>query len=104
MSSPSPTVALADKVKLPIEACDDTSRSPEPQRLSARKLRAFELNRTGEDRPELAWIELAGDLDAILAGQRGLEMLDRELAVTRPRDAAVEIADEIAAKAGLLDS
>jgi hypothetical protein len=47
--------------------------------------------------------QLAGNLDAIIAGQRGLEMLDLELAVTG-REIGGEIADEIAAEAGLIDT
>ncbi len=37
LSSPSPMLALAVKVKSPIEACPDMSRSPAAQRVSGRK-------------------------------------------------------------------
>ena len=75
------------------------ARAPAAQRAQAR---AFELHRAGEHGSELAMGQLAGNLDAVIAGQRGLEMLDLEAAVAG-RDSGIEIADEIAAKPGLID-
>ncbi len=75
------------------------SRGPAGQRPEAR---AFELDGASEDRAELAAAQESGRLDTIAAGEHGLEALDRQGALFRG-EREVERADEITAKAGLLD-
>ena len=95
-------VAFADSVKLPIEACHDTSRSPAPQRLSARKPEPSSFTGPANTGPNLPWVSLPETSMRFLPGSVGLEMLDLDRAVAGgERD--IEIADEIAAKARLIE-
>ena len=66
------------------------------------ELRAVELDRTDKHRTELAAGEAARGLDAVIAGEHGLEALDRERAVFAG-EREIDRADQIAAKSRLLD-
>ncbi len=66
------------------------------------ELRPCDLDRAGEDRAELALSELSRRLDAVVAGQHGLEALNSQRA-TFGGESEIDRADQIAAKSGLVD-
>jgi hypothetical protein len=65
------------------------------------ELRAGKRDRTDKDRTELAAGKAASGLDAIIAGEHGLEALDRERTVLLA--SARSPRRQVAAKAALLD-
>ncbi len=93
LSSPSPMLALAVKVKSPTEACPDMSRSPAAQRVSGRKPEPSTLTgpaNTGPNsprlsRPEVSMAFLPGST-ALRRSMASTPSLAASAMSTRPRD------------------
>ncbi len=90
------------KLKSPTEACPDTSRSPAAQRVSGLSFEPSSLTGPTKTGPNSPRVKAAGGLDAVIAGQHGLEALHGQRTVLGG-EREIDRADQIAAKSGLLD-